>query len=222
MPRGARIVLVDSALHIVQRGINRGPCFFTDADYAAYLSYLGEFAEEFGCLVHAYCLMSNHVHLLVTPRRADGVALLMKQLGQCYVQRVNKKLGRTGTLWEGRFHSCLVRSDRYALACYRYIDLNPVRAAMVDQPARYSWSSYGLNASGEARGMLTAHPAYLALGSDGTQRSRAYQQLCQDPLPMTELEDIRKATSVGCVVGTIRKRKGRPSEQMRKIGSVPN
>ena len=128
MPRIARSVLAGLPLHVVQRGINRQQCFFSDTDYAVYLKFLAEFSVRFGCSLHAYCLMTNHIHLLLTPERADACALLMKNLGQRYVQSVNRKLGRTGTLWGGRFKSGLVRSESYVLACYRYIEMNPVRA----------------------------------------------------------------------------------------------
>src|SRR6266851_6995529 len=121
MPRAARIVVPEMALHVIQRGNNRGLCFFSDADYLAYLSTLRFFARRHHCSIHAYCLMTNHVHLLLTPHAADARALLMKYLSQCYVQRVNRRTGRSGTLWEGRFRSCLVASEHYALACYRYI-----------------------------------------------------------------------------------------------------
>ena len=156
MPRGARAVLVDHPLHVVQRGINRNACFFADTDYRTYLRYLAEFSTRFSCSVHAYCLMTNHVHLLLTPHTPDACARLMKNLGQCYVQGVNQRLRRTGTLWEGRFHSCLVTAERYVLACYRYIELNPVRAGMVAAPGEYRWSSYRANAEARPDALLRA------------------------------------------------------------------
>src|SRR3989440_5617612 len=149
MPRAARIVVPEMAVHVIQRGNNHGRCFFSDVDYLAYLSYLRFFARRYQCSIHAYCLMTNHVHLLLTPHAADACALLMKYLSQCYVQRVNKRTGRSGTLWEGRFRSCLVASEHYVLACYRYIELNPVRAGMVSHPADYPWSSYAANSPGK-------------------------------------------------------------------------
>src|SRR5262249_33323002 len=139
MPRIARPVLAGLPLHVVQRGINRQSCFFGDADYEGYLEYLGSLAPSFGCAVHAYCLMTNHVHLLLTPETQTACGLLMKNLGQRYVQTVNRRLDRSGTLWEGRFKSCLVPSESYVLACYRYIELNPVRAGMVCAPEQYRW-----------------------------------------------------------------------------------
>jgi putative transposase len=210
MPRVARSVLVDYPLHVVQRGINRSPCFFVEADYRAYLQYLSMFSARFRCSVHAYCLMTNHVHLLLTPHTADACALLMKNLGQCYVQGVNRRLGRTGTLWEGRFYSSLASSESYVLACYRYIELNPVLAGMVAHPAQYRWSSYGENAEGKANGFLRSHAAYDALGIEAEQRRRAYRNMCEEGVPARVLEEIRKATRVGCAIGTRRRQRGRP------------
>ena len=210
MPREARFVMPGIPLHIVQRGINRNTCFFSEADYGTYLHFLGSSAARFGCAVHAYCLMSNHVHLLVTPHAPDACGAFMKHLGQCYVQSVNKRLRRTGTLWEGRFRSCLVQSDSYVLACYRYIELNPVRAGMVSSAAQYFWSSYATNAEGRANGLLQPHPAYVSLGQNCERRTAVYKELCADALPVTDLQEIRKATSTGCVIGTRRRSRGRP------------
>ena len=212
MARAARAVLIDYPLHVVQRGINRNACFFAEADYHTYLRYLAEFSIRFNCSVHAYCLMTNHVHLLVTPHTAEACALLMKNLGQCYVQGVNHRLGRSGTLWEGRFHSCLVTSDSYVLACYRCIELNPIRAGMVAAPAEYRWSSYGANAEGQRDRLLRSHAAYYRLGLEAGQRSRAYKALCEEGVATLVMEEIRKATRVGCAVGTRRRSRGRPTK----------
>jgi putative transposase len=145
MPRRSRITAAEVPVHIIQRGNNRGVCFFADADYEIYLTQLQVLASQFDCAVHAYCLMTNHVHLLLTPRQADGSALLMKHRGQRYVQHVNRSYQRRGTLWEGRFRSCLVDSEHYLLACYRTIELNPHRAGMVNHPRLYRWLSYRIN-----------------------------------------------------------------------------
>jgi putative transposase len=211
MPRRARAVLPGVALHIVQRGINRNPCFLQAGDFAAYLGFLAQFSAKFNCAVHAYCLMTNHVHLLATPSTVEACALLMKNLSQCYVQWLNHRLGRSGTLWEGRFHSCLVNSDTYVLACYRYIELNPVRAGMVAAPGQYPWSSYSSNADGVPSDLVAAHAAYDALATHPDSRARSYKELCLDaPSPLI-LEEIRKATRIGCVVGKRRKTRGRPA-----------
>ena len=222
MPRTARCVIAGLPLHVVQRGINRQPCFFSPADHGVYLRFLQIFATEFACPVHAYCLVTNHVHLCLTPAAADACALLMKKLGQCYVQYVNSTLKRTGTLWEGRFRSCMVNSDAYVLACYRYIELNPVRAGMVSAPAEYQWSSYRVNAEGVADRLITPHAAYDGLGTDEARRRTAYKMLCQSPPPQPVMDDIRKATRRGVVAGAVRRARGRPAKsEMRKMGSVP-
>jgi putative transposase len=210
MPRAARCVFADFPLHIVQRGISRNACFFADTDYRTYLRYLHAFSAQFGCSVHAYCLMTNHVHLLVTPHAVDACALLMKKLGQCYVQGVNQRLGRSGTLWEGRFRSCCVSTDSYALACYRYIELNPVRAGMVASPAQYRWSSYSANALGVHNELIASHGAYEALAFEPHERQRAYAELCRTPPSPLFIEEIRKATRLGGVAGRVRRSRGRP------------
>ena len=204
MPRVARSVLAGYPLHVVQRGINRDPCFIASGDYATYLRFLTTLAVRFECAVHAYCLMTNHVHLLLTPAHADACALLMKNLGQRYVQWLNHRLGRSGTLWGGRFHSSLVTTDVYVLACYRYIELNPVRAGIVPAPDRYAWSSYAANAEGESNHLITRHEAYEAVGVE------AYKALCETAPPADVVEEIRKATQIGCVVGARRRSRGRP------------
>jgi putative transposase len=187
-----------------------------------YLRHLGELALRFGCSVHAYCLMTNHVHLLLTPHAGDSCALLMKNLGQRYVQSVNRRLERTGTLWEGRFRSCLVSKESYVLACYRYIELNPVRAAMVGDPAQYRWSSHAANAEGRGDSIVSSHAAYDALGTGDTERAAAYRRLFECALPTMVVDEIRKATRVGHAVGARRRSRGRPwDNQMRKMGSVP-
>ena len=210
MPRTARVVVPGTALHVRQRGHNRGQCFFCDDDYRLYLRLLGHFSREHGCSVHAYCLMTNHVHLLVTPRDELACALMMKFLAQCYTQHVNRAQDRTGSVWEGRFRSCLVTSDRYALACYRYVELNPVSAGMVRHARDYPWSSYRTNAEGLPSPLIESHPAYP--GHAG------YRDLFDDELDPALVDDIRKATNGGYAAGSIRRQRGR---QMRKMGSVP-
>ena len=164
MPRRPRLSLAGIPWHIIQRGNNRSACFYADDDYRKYLDTLKEQAIKFDCAIHAYALMTNHVHLLLTPARQDSAALLMKHLGQRYVQYINRCYRRSGTLWEGRFRSCLTQSEDYVLACYRYIELNPVRANMVQCPGDYPWSSYRANGDGRANPLLTPHAEYLRLG----------------------------------------------------------
>lgn len=212
MPRTARLVVPDIALHVVQRGHDRSDCFFEEADYLAYLVALATYAARFACTLHAYCLMTNHVHLLITPRDATGCALLMKHLSQRHAKRINSRRGRTGTLWEGRPHSGIVATDEYALACYRYIELNPVRASMVDHPSKYPWSSYSANTGAALQSFVRPHPSYLALATNGERRA-AYQALCEDPLRSEVIDEIRRATYSGHRMGEPRKPRGRRNDQ---------
>lgn len=201
MPRRARLMLPDVPVHIVQRGNNRTACFFAEEDYACYLFHLEKLAERFDCAVHAWCLMTNHVHLLVTPGAADTCGLLMKHLGQRYVQYVNRVRRRTGTLWEGRFRSCLAQTEDYVLACYRYIELNPVRARMVAHPRDYPWSSYRVNAEGRSSGLHTPHAEYTRLGESGELRRSAYRALLEEQLDGRLADEIRAATNGGFALG---------------------
>lgn len=213
MPRTARVVVPDVALHVFQRGNNRSPCFLRASDYRTYLRYLREYAVQFGCAIHAYCLMTNHVHLLLTPASTSACAQLMKHLGQCYVQTFNMAHGRSGTLWEGRFHSCLVPTEDYVLACYRYIELNPVRAGMVAAPGQYSWSSFNVNSRERDDPLITRHAALEAVGHD-------YRSLCELPLENRLVEEIRRATRNGQRLGMPRKPRGRRPAKP-EMGSVP-
>jgi putative transposase len=204
MPRHARFMAAGVPVHVIQRGHNRAPCFIEPADYQVYLRQLARLAPRAGCAVHAFCLMTNHVHLLLTPDSATGCGLLMKHLGQRYTQHVNRTYRRSGTLWEGRFRSCLIESEAYLLACYRYIELNPVRAGIVRRPDAYAWSSHRCNAAGEAGWPVTPHEHYLALGGDSGARAAAYRELCEDRLDPATIDDIRGATNGGFVLGNAR------------------
>lgn len=197
MPRQSRLVLPDVALHIVQRGNDRQSCFRHESDYLLYLLHLRQLAERTGCSLHAYCLMTNHVHLLLTPKDAGACTSLMRDLGQRYVQYFNRRHGRTGTLWEGRFRSCLVESARYVLACYRYVELNPVRAGLAARPADYRWSSFAANAGARDDRHLHAHPEYLALGSTDSTRHASYAGLFEQALEPRLVESIRESTNGG-------------------------
>jgi putative transposase len=197
MPRQPRLIIPDVAVHIVQRGNNRTQCFRTDGDFQVYLSELRRRSAKFDCAVHAYCLMSNHVHLLVTPARADGCTGMMKELSQAYAWYFNQRHERTGTLWEGRFRSCMAQSARYVLACYRYIELNPVRAGIVPHPELYPWSSYAANCGTAADTLVTPHAEFIALASEERARPAVYRALLGDGLDRQALEAIRAATHGG-------------------------
>lgn len=204
MPRRARLSLPGIPWHLIQRGNNRSVCFYAEDDYLFYLHHLDELSEGFGCAVHAYVLMTNHVHLLLTPEKVDSVALLMKNLGQRYVQYVNRVYRRSGTLWEGRFRSCLTQTEDYVLACYRYIELNPVRAGMVRHPRDYRCSSYAANAEGRNDKLLVPHEQYLRLGRTETARREAYRALFQAHVDETILDQIRQATNGNYALGNTR------------------
>ncbi len=201
MPRRARLVLPDVTTHLVQRGNNRAPCFLSEQDRSHYLFHLSRLSGPSGCAVHAYCLMTNHIHLLVTPEKSDSCAKLMKQLGQLHTQYVNRSYRRTGTLWENRFKSCLVQSEHYVLECYRYIELNPVRAGMVKHPKEYPWSSYRANAEGESNPLLRGHPEYLNLGSFDSARCKVYASLFGSHTDSSDADGIRSATRGGFPLG---------------------
>jgi putative transposase len=191
------VVFPGVALHVVQRGVDRAACFRADADYLVYLSHLRQLSAKHGCAIHAYCLMTNHVHLLVTPSREDSCTATMRDLGQRYVPYFNSRHGRTGTLWEGRFRSCIAESAHYVLACYRYIELNPVRAGMVSNPAAYPWSSYAVNSGGHADPYIAQHPEFVALAAECKARQRAYVGLFEQQLDEPLLVAIRDATNAG-------------------------
>jgi len=183
-------------MHVIQRGNNRKPCFGHEGDYLVYLALLRELAPKFHCAIHAYCLMTNHVHILFTPDAVDGCSRLMKHLGQRYAQYFNREHERTGTLWEGRFRSCLTESARYVLACYRYIELNPVRAGMVGYPGEYPWSSYAVNTGVRMDPLISPHAEFTAL-SNRVDGGMAYRKLFGQELDAPLLVAIRDATNGG-------------------------
>jgi putative transposase len=202
MPRRLRLRVSDCPLHIIQRGNNRAPCFFEDTDYLVYLQNLRTLSGEADCRIHAYVLMTNHVHLLLTPAAAEGPSNLMKNLGQRYVQYINRRYNRSGSLWEGRFRSSLVETERYFLTCQRYIELNPVRAGMVRTPEEYKWSSHAANGLGVPDSIVSPHPEYLRLGSSEEDRLRAYRELVADGLSHQTLDHVRAAANGGYAFGS--------------------
>ena len=207
MARLARFYISGQPQHVFQRGNNRDIIFVTDEDYRFYLDKLHEACEKYGCAVHAYVLMTNHVHLLITPGTKDGLGKVMQSLGRYYVQYFNYRYKRTGTLWEGRYKATLLDSEQYLLICYRYIELNPVRAGMVNQPSEYPWSSYHYNALGNSNKLLTPHDLYQRMGQDQLSREKAYRELFRCHLAEKTLADIRAATNKAWVLGSDRFRK---------------
>ncbi len=204
MPRRSRIIVPTVPLHVIQRGNNRQACFYADEDYLLYLEWLREYAGSTGCLVHAYALMTNHVHLLFTPDKSDSAANLMKRLGQRYVQYVNRTYKRSGTLWEGRFRSSIIQQDEYLLRCQRYIELNPVRAGIVEYPGEYCWSSYQVNGQGRSSDLVIPHPVYQSLGRTASKRQDAYRELFRNELEPGEIDAIRKAANGNFALGNSR------------------
>lgn len=204
MPRRPRLSLANVPSHIIQRGNNRQACFFADEDYCSYLGWLGEYAARAHCQIHAYVLMTNHVHLLISADDPHGVGALMKALGQRYVQYVNRSYQRSGTLWEGRFRSCPTQEESYLLCCMRYIELNPVRAGIVAHPGGYPWSSYRMNAQGEASGLISPHSLYLSLGPNDNARQAAYCDLFRDDMEPGVVDSIRQATNGNFALGDAR------------------
>lgn len=218
MPRQPRLDLPGIAQHIVQRGNDRQPCFFEDADRRRYLEDLREAALKHGCDVHAYVLMTNHVHLLVTPSDAGQISAMMQSLGRRYVGYVNVRHHRTGTLWEGRYKACLVDSESYLLRCYRYIEMNPVRAGMVAAPSDYPWSSHASNAHGIADPLLHRHPCYLQLGQDEQARRQRYRELFDQIPNDDELDSIRLHLQRQHALGSDRFRAAIEAQLNRRAG----
>ena len=202
MPRAARLLFAGHPLHVVHRGVNRGDCFANDDDRRFYLGVLEEFLPQTGCALHAFVLMTNHVHLLLTPSEADSAARLMKAVAQRHAQRCNKQWGRTGPFWEGRFKSSLVDSQEYALSCHRYIEDNPVRARMVAHAADHPWSSFHANALGVPCALLTQHPTLQSLHADPVKRRLAYGAMFEEPQCEAELSLIRNALKSGLAAGS--------------------
>ncbi len=201
MARLPRLNLPGIPQHVIQRGNNHQPCFFSEQDYSVYLDKLNEYSKKYGVQIHSYVLMTNHVHLLLTPDESDGVSRLMQSLGRYYVRYVNHTYQRSGTLWEGRFKSTLVDSESYLLTVSRYIELNPVRAKMVEHPAQYPWSSFQKNALGKAIDLITPHLCYLSLGTTDKERQAAYQALFEHKIQNKTLQEIRNATNKAWVLG---------------------
>jgi putative transposase len=223
MPRPTRFDAPGIPQHVIQRGNDRQPCFFTDTDYLHYRSDLREIAMHEGCAMHAYVLMTNHVHLLVTPATAGAISRMMQSLGRRYVRYINDRYHRTGTLWEGRYKACLVEDGDHLMRCHRYIELNPLRAAMVTDPADYPWSSHRCNAFGEHDPLVSQHADYLSLSTDPLERRRAYRDLVMSTVDPDELDAIRQHVQRQHAYGSNRFRVaieaqlGRPAGP-RKIG----
>lgn len=202
MARLPRFKLAHQPQHVIQRGNNRQAIFAADSDYRYFLEKFQAAADKHHCAVHAYVLMTNHVHLLVTPLQEDAIGKVMQMLGRYYVQYYNYRYRRTGTLWEGRYKATLVDSEQYFLTCMRYIELNPVRANnLARDPSDYPWSSHRANALGERNALLTPHREYQRLGKTDDERRTAYRLLFRARIEDKTLDEIREATNKAWVLG---------------------
>jgi putative transposase len=217
MARLPRFGIPGQPQHLIVRGNNREAIFYAEADYEFYLDKLKQACEKHRCDLHAYVLMTNHVHLLITPQTNNSLAKALQMIGRYYVQYFNFTYQQTGTLFEGRYKATVIDSEHYLLSCYRYIELNPVRAAMVMHPGEYPWSSYAVNAQGaeDARALLVPHNEYMLLDSDTAKRQAAYRALFKTRISGKTLDDIRESTNKFWVLGSekfktqIEKRTGR-------------
>ncbi|MGZ8186402.1 MAG: transposase [Methylobacter sp.] len=204
MARLPRFVIPEQPQHVILRGNNRAEIFCTDGDYSFYLEKLKLACDKHGCSVHAYVLMTNHVHLLMTPHREQSLGKTIQRLGRYYVQYYNYCYRRTGTLWEGRYKATLIDSEAYLLTCMRYIELNPVRAGMVIEPADYPWSSYHHNTLGRLSDLVVPHPEYQHLGESNEARQTAYRELFKHYISENSITEIREATNKAWVLGNDR------------------
>jgi len=193
MPRPPRANVCDVPCHVVHRGNNRQAVFFETADYVRCRTELAEAARCHACEVHAYVLMTNHIHLLATQLRPDGIARMMQWIAGRHAMHINRRRARTGTLWQGRYHASVVVSDRHFFECQRYIELNPVRAALVANPADYEWSSFAHNALGQEDECVTEHGLYRGLGPDPNARLQAYKTIVTEAMSDVSLAEVRFA-----------------------------
>ena len=221
MARQPRFFVPGEVLHVIQRGNNREPIFAGEADYRFFLDCLVQASRLHGVLIHAYVLMTNHLHLLATPRQKESLPKVLQSVGRRYVQYFNCAYQRSGTLWEGRYRATVVDSEQYLLTCMRYIELNPVRAGMVARPGEYRWTSYHANARGAPDVLVSRHELYERLGNSGPERQRAYRQLFRTQLSGVDIEAIREATNKNWALGNERFKQriealsGRRSDLMR-------
>ncbi|WP_428353146.1 transposase [Methyloprofundus sp.] len=204
MARLPRYFVKGQAQHIIQRGNNRELIFVHDDDYQFYLECLQIAMEKNKLLIHAYVLMTNHVHILASPETETSISKTLQSVGRRYVQYFNFTYKRTGTLWEGRYKATVIDSEQYLLTCMRYIELNPVRAGMVEQPGEYPWSSYAANAEGNDNKLIKSHEVYRRIGANEVERTLAYRQIFRSAIGKADLDALREATNKGWVLGSDR------------------
>jgi len=216
MPRHPRSWFRDVPLLILQRGSNRAASFYAEEDYRFYLHWLQLNAEHYGCAIHAYVLIHVNVYLMLTPKERDSASKLMQSLGRRYVQYVNRVHRRSGALWEGRFRASLLEAESHLLTCSRYIELDPVREAVVKHAADYIWSSYRHHALGTPDRIVTEHARFNALGATPAERAVAYRALFRTQLDERELNAIRSALNHGGILGS-----DRFIERLKKMPEQP-
>ena len=202
MPRKPRFYVPGIPAHVMQRGHNREPIFFAESDYREYLKFLKRVAERYECKIHSYVLMTNHVHILLTPSTDKSISLFFQSLGRLYVTYINKTYQRSGTLWEGRHKGNIIETQNYFLTCMQYIELNPVRAGMVNHPADYPWSSYLANGEGQSNIILTSHKEYLSLAKGQAERQKNYRRLLESKMNTQLLTDFRESIQSGTALGS--------------------
>ena len=201
MPRRPRIILSNIPVKLLQKTANKQKCFRRDQDYQYYLQLLKQYTSESGCAIHAYALLPDHIHLLLTPKAEKSVASLMKNLGQLYTQYYNRTYQRKGSLWAGRFRSSVIEENSFLFPCKIFIEMNPVFAGLVKQPKDYPWSSHRINAYGEPNTFIIPHLNYLKLDSNPIVRQFAYKNLFQEELPVQTIKNIQRATGGNYVLG---------------------
>ena len=220
MPRKPRFFLPGVPVHVVQRGHSREAVFFENNDYLTYLRWLKEGAERYKVDIHAYVLMTNHIHILATAHDTDGITRMMQYIGRHYVPYINYTYGTSGSIWDGRYKASLIHDEEYLLTCMRYIELNPVRAEMVRSPGQYRWSSYRCNGQGKRDELVTPHPMYKALSKSQPTRLDAYKALFQTRLDKGMLNDIRSAWQTGTPLGNDHFRQKIEAKLKCKVGQA--
>ncbi len=221
MVRPPRNCPVGIPQHVRHRGCNGQDIFASDEDRQCYMRLLSKYSTTRKVDVHAWVLMTNHTHLLVTPQADDAVSNMMHDLGGAYGQYFNRTHARTGGLFEDRYKNSAVETDVYLLTCQRYIELNPVRAGLVDHPGSFSWSSYHCHAFGANSEVWSPHDTYQAIYADQKTRQKLYRNMCEIPLPGSTLEDLRRSTSKNAPFGSASfKARMKPSKKKRRaVGS---
>jgi putative transposase len=218
MARLPRLIVPNQPHHVIQRGNNRQHIFLDDEDYLNFLKWMREAARLFKVAIHAFVLMPNHIHLLVSPGDTSGLAKMMQWIGRYYVPYFNGKYQRVGTLWQGRYKATVIDSERYFMVCCRYIELNPVRAHIVQTPGEYRWSSFAHHAGIAVDPYLTDHPVYWALGNTPFDRQAAYKQLMEQALTSKDVVEIAEATDKGWVLGSEKFKQGLEKQTNRRVG----